>query len=143
MSDLTKEAAYIKGLFDGMKLDAEKDETKILSAIIGFLEKAAGEIDVIDQEQGFLADQIDDIEEVVEVIAEEISDDDFDDFDDCDTYQIKCDNCGCDVPFTDDELDEITGDGIECPCCGELIKLDLGELDGECDCGCGCDHDHE
>ena len=36
MFDLTKEAAYIKGLFDGMKLDSQKDETKILSSIISF-----------------------------------------------------------------------------------------------------------
>lgn len=74
MSDLTKEAAYIKGLFDGMKLDSQKDETKILSSIISFLEKTADEIDMLDQEQGFLADQIDDVEEVIDVLAEEISD---------------------------------------------------------------------
>ena len=67
MSDLTKEAAYIKGLFDGMKLDSQKDETKILSSIISFLEKTADEIDMLDQEQGFLADQIDDVEEVIDV----------------------------------------------------------------------------
>lgn len=139
MSDLTKEAAYIKGLFDGMKPDPDKDVTKILSSIIDFIEKAAGEIELLDQEQGFLADQICDIEEVIDVIAEEIGDD----FDECDTYQIKCDNCGCDVPFTDDELDEIVEEGIECPGCGEIIKLDLGDMEDDCGCGCGCDHEHE
>ena len=85
MSDLTKEAAYIKGLFDGMKLDSQKDETKILSSIISFLEKTADEIDMLDQEQGFLADQIDDVEEVIDVLAEEISDE-YDD--DADEYQM-------------------------------------------------------
>ena len=142
MSDLTKEAAYIKGLFDGRKLDPEKDETKILSAIVELLEKTVNEIELIDQEQGFLADQIDDMEEVIEVIADELSDDYYDDFEDFDTYRIKCENCGCDVPFTEDEIDEIAGDGIECPCCGELVKLDLGDLEGDCGCGCGCDHEH-
>lgn len=140
MSELTKEAAYIKGLYDGMKLDSEKDENKILSAIIKFLENSADAIEQLDQEQGFLADKIDDVEECLDVIADEISDG-VDGFDG-DTYCVRCENCGCEVPFTDEELDEIVEDGIECPECGEIIHLDLdGISDDDCDCGCG--HHHE
>ncbi len=137
MADLAKEAAYIKGLLDGMKLDPEKDETKLFSAIAGFLEKAAEQIDMIDDEQGFLADELDDIEEVIEAIAEDMEGD----YDDDGLYQIKCENCGCDVQFSDEDIDDLVGEGIECPNCGEIIRLDIDGLD-DCDCDCGCGHEH-
>ena len=140
MSDLTKEAAYIKGLFDGMKLDSQKDETKILSSIISFLEKTADERDMLDQEQGFLADQIDDVEEVIDVVAEEISDE-YDD--DADEYQIKCDNCGNNVHFTGDDIDDLVEGNFDCPYCGETVQLDLSGMEDGCDCGCSHDHSEE
>lgn len=138
MSELKKDAAYIKGLFDGMKLDPEKGETKIISHIIAYLEKAAEEVEMLDSEQGFLADRIDELDDVIEVLADEIED--YDDFED-DLYQLKCDNCGAIIEFTDDDLDAVLGGSFECPECGEIIELDLSALDD--DCGCGCGHDHE
>lgn len=139
MSELKKEAAYIKGLFDGLKLDPEKGEAKVLSHIISYLEKAAEEIEMLDNEQGFLADQIDDIDDVLEVLAEEIGD--IEDYDDEDLYQLRCEHCGADVEFTGDDLDDLVGGSFECPECGEVIELDLSAMDDDCDCGCG--HHHE
>ncbi len=138
MSELKKEAAYIKGLFDGLGLDPEQDVSKVLSHIISYLEKSAEEIEMLDSEQGFLADRIDDHDDLIEVIAEELMDDDgFED----DLYQLKCDNCGAVIEFTGDDLDDIADGSFECPECGEVIELDLGAMDDEC--GCGCGHDHE
>lgn len=138
MSELTKQAAYIKGLCDGMKLNCDKDENKILFEIIKFLENSAEEIEALDQEQGFLADSIDDLEDCLDVMAHELADS----FDDCDDEEfcVRYENCGAEVPFSDAELDEIIEDGIECPECGEVIHLDLDALNDDCDCGCGCDH---
>lgn len=136
MSELTKQAAYLKGLLDGMKLDTEKDENKVLTAIVDYLGKMADELELMDQEQGFLADQIDDIEEVVEVLAEEVADG-YDDFDDFGEYQLVCEACGEVITFTDDEIDEIVEGNFTCPACGETIELDLSAMEDEgCDCGC-------
>ena len=135
MSEISKDAAYIKGLFDGLELDPDKDVTKVLSAVVDFIQKAADQIEMLDQEQGFLADQIDDVEEVIDVLAEEIGDDE----PMGDLYQIKCENCGEDIEFTEDEIDDLVEGNFECPNCGEIIKLDLGDDE----CGCGCGHDHE
>ena len=63
MSELTKRAAYLKGLADGMKLDKEKDEAKLLAEIIDFLADVADQVDAIDDEQGFIADALDEMEE--------------------------------------------------------------------------------
>ena len=62
MSELTKRASYLKGLADGMKIDTETNEGKLLSAIIDFLNDMADEVEAIDEEQGFIADAIDGIE---------------------------------------------------------------------------------
>ncbi len=136
MSELKKEAAYIKGLFDGMKLDPEKGETKIISHIISYLEKSAEEISALDSEQGFLADRIDELDDVIEILAEQMEG--YDELDD-DLYQIKCEHCGAEIEFTGDDIDDIIGGSFECPECGEVIELDLPEMDD----GCGCGHEHE
>ena len=132
MSDLTNKASYLKGLADGMKLDTEKNEGKLLEEIISFLGDIAEKIELIDDEQGFIADKIDDIEEVIDIIGEHVyGDDDCDD----DEFCITCENCGEQIYITDEDL----ADGsILCPQCGHEIEFDF---DCDCDeCGHGdCD----
>ena len=140
MFDMTIAETDIKVLFDDIKLDTQKCDMWILSSIISFLEKTADEIDMLDQEQGFLADQIDDVEEVIDVLAEEISDE-YDD--DADEYQIKCDNCGNNVHFTGDDIDDLVEGNFDCPYCGETVQLDLSGMEDGCDCGCSHDHSEE
>ena len=55
---LTEKSAYLKGLADGMKLDTEKNEGKLLSEIIDFLSMVSEKIELIDDEQGFIADKL-------------------------------------------------------------------------------------
>ena len=99
MSELKKEAAYIKGLFDGMKLDPEKGETKIISHIIAYLEKAAEEVEMLDSEQGFLADRIDELDDVIEVLADEIG------------GSFECPECGEIIELDLSALDDDCGCG--------------------------------
>ncbi len=131
MSELTNRAAYIKGLADGMKLDKETTEGRLLDEIINLLSETTAELDSIDQEQGFIADKIDELEEEVDVIGNEVFDD-YADYDDEDEFQITCENCGEEIIVTEDDLDE--GE-VVCPNCGEIIEFDF-----DCDCE-GCDGD--
>ncbi len=135
MSELMNRAAYLKGLADGMKLDTESNEGKLFNSIIELLGDMAEKVSDIDDEQGFLADQIDDMSEAMEMLGEEVFN--FDE-DDEDMYQITCENCGEEITFTDDDLDDLTDGSFACPSCGEIIELEFGG----CDCGCE-DHDHE
>lgn len=136
MEDLTSRAAYLKGLADGMKLDTESNEGRLLSSIIDLLGDMAEKVSDIDDEQGFLADQIDDMSEAMEMLGEEVFS--FGDEDDEDMYQITCENCGEEITFTEDDLDDLTDGSFSCPNCGEVIELEFGG----CDCGCE-DHHHE
>ena len=131
MSELTNRAAYLKGLAEGMKLDTETNEGKLLSEIISFLNDAAAEMEAIDEEQGFIADQIDDMDEAIDVLGNEVfgADDDYDDFDDDDEVQVICQNCGEEIVLSPEDFDE--GE-IVCPNCGETIEFDF-DCDGDCD----------
>ena len=131
MSDLTNKASYLKGLSDGMKLDTEKNEGKLLSEIISFLGDIADKIELIDDEQGFIADKIDEIEEVIDIIGESVYGDD--DECDCDEeFCITCENCGEQFEVTEEDLMD---GSVLCPQCGEEIEFDF-----DCDC-CDCGHD--
>lgn len=136
MSELTKRAAYLKGLADGMKLDKEKDETKLIAEIIDLLADVADQVDAIDDEQGFIADALDELEEAVDVVGNVVFDDYCDDdYDDDDEFQIVCQGCGEDIVLTTEDL--MDGE-ILCPNCGDTIEFDF-DCDGECE-GCdGCD----
>ncbi|MBQ9757238.1 MAG: hypothetical protein IJW15_02315 [Clostridia bacterium] len=128
MAELTNRAAYLKGLADGMKLDTEKNEGKLLSEIIDFLSDIAVEIESLDAEQGFLADQIEDLDEEVEVIGNEVFDEYYDAEDD-DEFEICCQGCGEEIIVSSEDL--MDGE-ILCPTCGATIEFDF-------DCDCDCD----
>ena len=138
MSELTYRAAYLRGLIDGMKINTEKDEGKLLGEIVDFLYDMSVEIEAIDDEQGFIADQIDELEEEVELIGDEVFGDcdcDCDcDYDEDDEFQICCEACGKDIVVSAEDLMDRE---ILCPYCGETIEF---EFDCDCDCeDCDCD----
>ncbi len=127
MSELTNRAAYLKGLAEGMNLNKETCEGKLISEIIDFLNDAAAEICAIDNEQGFIADKLDDMDEEIEVLGNEVFDEFYDDDDDYDyddeeEFTIKCRECGDEITVTHDDL--LEGE-VTCPNCGTVIEFDF------------------
>ena len=84
--EITEKVAYLKGLAEGMELDTEKKEGKLLSAIIDVLEDIALELEDIHDETSELADGLDavsdDLEDVEDVVFgdEDEDEDDFEEF---------------------------------------------------------------
>ncbi len=139
MSEISNRAAYLKGLADGLKLDVESAEGQLINGIIDLLGDVAEELEMLDQEQGFITDKIEEMEDVIEIIGDEaFGADDYDDLDD-DMYTLICEKCGAEIDLTGDDLDDIADGVFACPDCGEIIELDFDE----CDCGCDCDCGHE
>ena len=132
MSEISNRAAYLKGLADGLKLNTESTEGQLIDGILNLLGDVAEELEMLDSEQAFLADKIDEVEEVVDMVADEVYS--YDDEDD-EFYTLVCENCGAEIDVTGDDLDDIADGVFACPECGETIELDF---DG-CDCGCDCD----
>lgn len=138
--EITEKVAYLKGLAEGMELDTEKKEGKLLSAIIDVLDDIALELEDMKDEQAELSDGLDavsdDLEDVEDVVfGEDEEDDDFDDeyeYDDLDEdedcYATTCPTCEETIYFDESVLED--GEVI-CPNCGEKLEFDLSSLDEE------------
>ena len=78
--EISEKVAYLKGLAEGMELDTEKKEGKLLAAIIDVLEDIALELEDIQDEQAELADGLDavsdDLEDVEDIVFEDWDDED-------------------------------------------------------------------
>ena len=146
MSEITNRAAYLMGLAEGLKIDEEKPEGKLIMAMIDLLNDMAEELEALDDEYDYDYDYDDEDEDYGSDDEYEFDDDydfdddySFDDEEDDDVYTLVCENCGAEIDFTNDDLDDIASGDFICPECGETVELDFSECDcdGDCDCGCG------
>lgn len=134
--EITEKAAYLKGLAEGLGLDANSKEGKIIAAMIDLLDDVALEIEDLKDAQQELADGLDavsdDLEDVEDIIYGEDEDDyeveDEDEEEDEDCYATTCPNCEEAIYFDETILAE--GE-VVCPNCGEKLEFDLGSLEEE------------
>ena len=147
--DICEKIAYIKGLAEGLGLDEETKEGKILAAIIDLLGDITEEICDIENGCDELMEQIDAVDEDLSSLEEIIYEDDEDcdcDCDDCDcdcddeVYEIECPACN-DVIYLD--ADMLEEEGMTCPNCGTELEFDFDGCDCDCDCDCCADETEE
>jgi len=144
---ISEKSAYLKGLMDGLKLDTEKDEGKMIAAIVDLLGDMAKRITDIEETTIAISDELDEIEEDLDAIEDFIMDeededyedeDDFEDWDDEDEdleegfdfgdedsiiYEVEC-ACGEIINFDEEILEQ---GSMKCPNCGELLEFSLEE----------------
>ena len=141
--EIIEKIAYLKGLAEGMDLDTEKKEGKLLSAIIDVLDDIALELEDMQDFEEELADGLDavsdDLEDVEDVIFDDEDDEDEDEDDedeyeydeldeDEDCYATTCPTCEEEIFFDESVLED---GAVICPNCGEKLEFDLGSLDAE------------
>lgn len=125
--NLTEKAAYIKGLIEGIKLDENKEETKVLKSIVDLLEDMALSLKDLDNVCEEHSEIIDELDENLADVEDIVYDCDCQDSDcdccecDSDLYEVCCPNCEQVVQLNEDILAK--GE-IVCPNCGE--KLEFG-----------------
>lgn len=112
---VTEKVAYLKGLAQGLGLEADNRQDKLIAAIIDVLDDMA--LSIADLEAGLdeLGEQVDDIDEDLAAVEEDL----YEDEDGC-----GCEHDGCDC-CADDFIE------VQCPQCGETICLDPDTLDHE------------
>ena len=136
--DLLEKVAYLKGMLNGMDLDEDKKETRLITSIIDVLDDLAASVVDLEEETDEMCELIDILDEDLGEVEEVVFDvDDEDDFDD-DMYEVTCPTCG-EVLCVDEELLE-EGEMV-CPNCGEALEFDIEIGDCDCDdcCGENCD----
>lgn len=147
--ELMEKVAYLKGLMNGLELEADKKETKVFNAIVDVLDELASTLtDVVEEtdEMSELIDVLDqDLGDVEEVVFGDDEDDECCCGDEEETYEITCPTCGNTIYIDESMLDE--GE-MKCPNCGQELEFDLDidededddhDHDHGCGCGCGCD----
>ncbi|MBQ4066703.1 MAG: hypothetical protein IJD22_03555 [Clostridia bacterium] len=140
-----EKSAYLKGLADGLKLDTEKAEGKLIAGLLDLVADIATTVETLDEDYSELCDYVDeldsdlaDLEETVYLEDEEdecLYDDEYDlgEYEDCDGECEGC--CGCDYleDVDDDDEDEdedvfdLDEEGmrcIMCESCGDTICYD-------------------
>lgn len=130
--EITEKVAYLKGLAEGMELDVEKKEGKLLAAIIDVLDDLALELSDLRDLQMELEDGLDAVSEDLEDVEDVIYDCDCDfdeeedDEEDEDCYATTCPNCEQTIYFDDSILEE--GE-VLCPNCGEKLEFDASDIE--------------
>ena len=133
---LKEKVAYLKGLAEGLGLDAESKEGKLIAIIIDTLADMSDELEILSENAIDVEDELDAISENLADVVEYLfdDDDDYDDFDDDDDFEHEC-ACGHCHGHGDDGFTY----EAECPACGEEIVIDESDLiHGSATCaGCG------
>ena len=133
MEDMTiaEKVSYIKGLAEGMKLNTETPEGKILAAVIDVLGDIALNIEDIDSDLADVSDVVTDLEESVMDLEDEVyGEDEYDrsDDDEDDLYELTCPTCNNTITA---DFDVIANGKIECPNCGSTIEFELDDIEDE------------
>ena len=145
---ISEKSAYLKGLMEGLNLDTEKPEGKMISAIVDLLGDMAKKVTDIEETTIAISDELDEIEEDLDAIEDfimaEDEDEDWDfedeedewdedeeyeegfDFGDEDStiYEVECPVCGEIINFDEETLE---AGAIACPGCGESLEFSLDE----------------
>ena len=127
---LSEKSAYLKGLMDGLQMDADKPEVKMIRAIVDMLEDVGFAIADVEENARTVSDELDLIEEELDTLGSIVFDEDDeydDDFDYGDAlYEVKCPKCGEQLVIDEDLLEEGFTD---CPSCGERLEFDTDDLE--------------
>lgn len=146
---LSEKAAYIQGLAEGLGLDEDKKDVKVIKALLDLVQEMTEKIGELDDDMDQAYDELDAIDEDLTDIEDYLWDDDEDEEDedeydedfDGPLYEITCPKCGAVTCVTEEMLE---GGDLSCESCGEPFEIDLSELDAldgcdGCECGCGED----
>ena len=126
---VSEKVAYLKGLMEGMNIDASSENGKLFKAIVDVLDEVALEIEDLTDEVMEVGDGLDVISDDLADIEELVYDDDDDDDDDDEpVYATTCPECEEEIFFDEDYLEDGT---IVCPNCGAKLEFDAEDLEGE------------
>ncbi len=133
--DIIEKTAYLRGLADGLEIDTDTKEGKLLIAIIDVLDEMASSVSDLEKVADDICSELDEVaEELLELEGAFDDDCDCGCDDDCDCdcddfhYEVVCPTCGDSIMVDED----ILGLGeIKCPGCGEDLEFDLDDIDDE------------
>ncbi len=146
--NMYEKSAYLKGLMDGLNLDTEKAEGKMIAAMVDLLGDLSKRLKEVEDTTIAISDELDEIEEDLDAIEDyldevedyeedededDYEDEDFDeegfDFGDEDStiYEVEC-VCGNVINFDEETLE---AGSIICENCGEKLEFSFEDDEDE------------
>ena len=152
--NISEKAAYLKGYMDGLELDTEKPEGKMITKIVELLCDVSKRLTDIEETTIAISDELDEIEEDLDAIEDYILDEEDEDYDDDEDeddeddyydddefedesfeygdedsiiYEVKC-VCGNVIAFDEETLEE---GSIICDQCGETLEFSVEDDEDE------------
>lgn len=149
---ISEKSAYLKGLMEGLALDTESGEGKMIAAIVDLLGDVTRTLTDVEETTIAISDELDEIEEDLDAIEDYIMDvDDDDEEEDDDEYEDEYDDeeepeegfdfgdedsiiyevvcsCGNVINFDEETLEQ---GSIVCPNCGETLEFVADDEDDE------------
>ena len=86
--NITEKSAYIKGLAEGLALDAAKPETKVIHALLDLVADLSAKVTELEEEVETLNDYLDELDEDLGFVEDLVYDDDDDDDDEDDEPRL-------------------------------------------------------
>ena len=142
---INEKSAYLKGLMDGLNLNQETAEGKMIASIVDLLGDITKKLTAVEDTTIAISDELDEIEEDLDAIEdyildEEDEDEDWDDEDwddedededfeegfdfgdpDSTIYEVEC-ACGNIIDFDEETLEK---GSIICDNCGETLEFSI------------------
>ena len=140
--ELSKRAAYLQGLVDGLGVDESTKEGKIIKAMSALLAEMAEALEGLDEDLSRAYDQINDLSDELEDLEADLYEDEDDDEDEGDEDEDDEDDEDDEEDADDANDDDIASEPfyeVACPNCGETVYVSEDDLDaGEANCAhCG------
>ncbi|MBQ8683227.1 MAG: hypothetical protein IJ518_01775 [Clostridia bacterium] len=130
----TEKVAYMKGLMEGMKIDADSDNGKLFALIAEILDDLAKDMADLQDYTAELTEQVDAVDEDLNALEMDFYEewDEGEGYGDCgccdcgdvEYYDVTCPSCGEDFEVDEDTL--LDG-GVACPACGEHLEFDFDD----------------
>ena len=126
MKGLTDRTSYLRGLAEGLKIDTEKAENKLMLEMLAVMEDMAAriqeldsDVDELDEYVTSMESDLSDLEDFVYDDGDEDEIDDMEEFEADDEITVRCPRCGKEftIMVGDINFDE----NVICPACGENI----------------------
>ena len=137
--ELSKRAAYLQGLVDGLGVDESTKEGKIIKAMSALLAEMAEALEGMDEDLSRAYDQINDLSDELEDLEADLYEDEDDDEDEGDEDEDDEDDEEDADDANDDDIASEPFYEVACPNCGETVYVSEDDLDaGEANCAhCG------
>ncbi len=117
MSSITDRTSYLRGLAEGLNLDKEKNENRLMLEMLAVMDEMAQKIKTVE-------DDVDELDEYMESIDSDLGDIEDALFGDDDEYDDELDDEDDDEEF--DENEELS---FDCPHCGKTMQIKAADID--------------